>query len=110
MTETNAILPPPVRREVIVFAQQMEIILRQHEDKGGWDGCSEGWLIDRIGQELREVRRAYRAWVGFRDFKNKEEHNQLAKAFQHELIDVANFCMMAFDVLESTKDITSGGK
>lgn len=99
MTNMNEIIPPPVRGAVIVFAQQMEIVLRQHDHKGGWEGCSEGYLIDRIGIELREVRRAYKKWVEFRDFKNNTEEQKVREALRRELTDVANFCMMAFDVL-----------
>lgn len=101
----NEIMPPALRGPVIVFSQRMEIVLREHDHKGGWENCSPGLLIDRIGQELREVRRAYRHWVDFRDFQNTAEEGKLSRELQRELTDVANFCMMASDVLGNARKV-----
>lgn len=99
-----------IRPALLRFAEQMERVLQANDEKGGWDGCCPGWLVERAGQEMREVRAAYKRWVDFRDFRNGAEEERINAKLQHEVTDVANFCMMVFDVLDKAKPITSEGK
>lgn len=75
-----------IRPSVAQFACRMEQTLRKHDrTKGGqanWRRDHYGALMDRLRDELREVDREP-------DIQRKAD----------ELIDVANFCMMAVDLL-----------
>lgn len=64
----------PILRE---FAEAMEAVLRKNDYKGGWsqDMCPMGYLEDRLVQEVGEYRKS-------KDAK--------------ELVDIANFAMMAW--------------
>lgn len=92
-----------VRPALMRFAEAMERTLQANDHKDGWDRCSPGWLLGRAGKELKEARLAYRRWVEFRDFKNVAEDEKRLLDLQAEMTDVANFCMMVFDVMEETK-------
>ena len=72
-----------MRDEVVWFAQEMETNLRANDCKGGWDGCSPKWLMNRLRQETAELRRAI-------------EHGN-PEAILSEAADVANFAMMIAD-------------
>lgn len=93
----------PARPRIAVqeFACQMERNLRKHDDERGYDGWKGdgdlGFLLDRLGQELREVRTVYRkanrpstGW----DMTLKERER-----FASELADVGNFAMMLHDLV-----------
>lgn len=82
------------RKEVLAFAIAMEKVLRQNDWKHGWEADSPHALIDRIWDEIRELEVA-KVLYG----KNCGQ----ASDVQKELLDTANFCMMAWDRLESLK-------
>lgn len=70
------------RREVQMFAEDMERKLEANDDKkGGWDDCEVGWLLRRLGHEVGELRRA---------LKKRKPWRTVAG----EAADVANFAMM----------------
>ena len=77
------------RREVEEFANYMEDVLRDNDDKGGWQSMSILDIIDRMEEELHEVRTVY--------LKSKSTD---WRALKHEAADVANFCMMLADVID----------
>jgi NTP pyrophosphatase (non-canonical NTP hydrolase) len=76
-------LRPEVRR----FAEQMELKLRENDHKGGWQDEHIYWLIQRIGDEHKELIEAVL-------FKTDDVH-----AIIKECADVANFAMMVADVV-----------
>ena len=76
-------LRPEVRR----FAEQMELKLRENDHKGGWLDEHIYWLIQRIGDEHKELIEAVL-------FKTDDVH-----AIIKECADVANFAMMVADVV-----------
>ena len=76
-------LRPEVRR----FAEQMELKLRENDHKGGWNDCHIYWLVQRIGDEQKELIDAVL-------FKTDDVH-----AIIRECADVANFAMMVADVV-----------
>ena len=73
------------RKAVRDFAKEMEKRLLDNDYKGGWDDCTPAWLLKRLGEEMKELRRAVRA---------KEPTEQISE----EAADVANFAMMVADV------------
>jgi hypothetical protein len=83
----------------------MEEILKANDHKDGWDGCSPGWLLDQVGKELREARTAYRERY-LRTVVQPEAQDAI-KALQDEAVDVANFAMMLWDVLEEERQRVS---
>ncbi len=75
-----------VRSAVRAFAHAMETTLRKHDHKGGWNECDPLWLLGRLEEEVRELKRA----VG----------EKSAEAILSEATDVANFAMMVADVCQ----------
>jgi NTP pyrophosphatase (non-canonical NTP hydrolase) len=72
-----------MREAVRWFAQQMETKLREHDDRGGWHQCEQGWLLARLTDEAVELMEAIK----------KSDH----EAVISEAADVANFAMMIAD-------------
>lgn len=75
-----------IRPSVLDFARRMEVVLRKHDAKKGgqinWRQSSISDLFKRLQEEMREALLA----------KSPSDRAD-------ELIDVANFAMMAHDVL-----------
>lgn len=74
-----------LRSDLIKFVEAMEEILRLHDDQRGVDGWVDAnyqHLLDRLTEELKEVRREVR--------KGNME------GVHREIIDVANFAMMVW--------------
>jgi NTP pyrophosphatase (non-canonical NTP hydrolase) len=63
----------------------MEERLLENDYKGGGEDCTPAWLLKRLGEELKELRKALRA---------KDSPERIAC----EAADVANFAMMIADV------------
>lgn len=82
------------RKEVMAFARAMEAILRQNDWKPGWKEDSPKALVDRIWDETREMEVT---------FSNYQKSCALPEDAQKEFVDIANFCMMAWDRLEMLK-------
>ncbi len=85
-----------LRREVYEFARLMEDKLREHdEDRGvdGWKECDWGWLLDRLEEEMRELRMVF----GKIDLFNDDEYGNPRIA--SEAADIGNFAMFICDVL-----------
>lgn len=80
------------RIELRVFAKAMEKVLRENDHKPGWKHDHPRLLIDRIWDEIRELEPAVDRW---------EKRQAPLEEVQKELIDIANFCMMAWDRLEA---------
>jgi len=81
-----------IRKSVKVFAEAMELKLKENDYKGGWHDRS-GWdeenfayLLRRLKEEVVEL--------------ENSAHNS-HKEIKKECVDVANFAMMIFD--NSTK-------
>lgn len=80
------------RKEVMVFARAMEVVLRQNDWKPGWKGDLPTNLMDRIWDEMRELEVK---WA------NRINNTSSVEDVQKELVDVANFCMMTWERLEA---------
>lgn len=90
-TKEKKIVP---RKEVMAFALAMEVILRQNDWKHGWKEDLPSALVDRIWDEIREMEVA---------FSNYQKCRALPEDVQKEFVDIANFCMMAWDRIEALK-------
>ncbi|HKY40736.1 MAG TPA: hypothetical protein VJN18_32600 [Polyangiaceae bacterium] len=77
------------------FAEQMERKLRENDHKGGWDADNKYSLMNRIGQELRELRAVARKYAELHFGDTTRE--QLAERGVREAADVANMAMMVAD-------------
>ncbi len=74
-----------MRESVAKFAEHMEIVLKENDYKGGWEGndCTIEYLNWRLTQEFGEY------------FANYEHLSKTQK--RDELVDIANFCMMLWE-------------
>jgi len=72
-----------VREEVHDFAEAMEKVLKENDDKEGWEECSNLYLVQRLVEETSELLKMMDAG----------ELDDMCK----EAVDVANFAMMIFD-------------
>lgn len=69
------------------FANEMQRELNNNDHKCGWEDLSARWLLMRLDQEVRELKRAVTS----------------GKNIVSEAADVANFAMMIADIY-NTKD------
>lgn len=92
--------PVEVRDSVGSFAEEMERILRENDHKGGWGGCTNGYLLSRLIEEVAELS----GWM-----YGKGEPSDSLSIIQagKEAIDVANFAMMLRENLLKEKSHAS---
>jgi hypothetical protein len=74
------------RLEVQRFAMAMERKLRQNDHKGGWDQMSGDELLERLDEEVDELKKVLHPM-------RKRQPQLVLK----EAVDVANFCMFIAD-------------
>lgn len=86
-----------LRPEVKLFAEQMELKLRENDHKGGWEKCELPYLQKRLNEEEEELNEAiYKRWtdwgrsVGEGYFFGTLDDNEIVS----ECADIANFAMM----------------
>lgn len=93
-----------MRKEVSVFAEAMERKLQKNDDKGGWKNCEVEYLKNRMIEEVHEFLVEYEKYtIRTRMFhENLSSYNGIIRT-QDECTDVANFCMMIYDILEVKK-------
>lgn len=84
---TDAKQPQP-RPEVMRFARAMEEKLAENDHKGGWLDETFTWLLGRLEDEMRELKRAVRK-------------GEPARTVLREAADVANFAMMIAEAYEA---------
>jgi len=73
------------RWQVRAFAEEMEIVLKRNDHKGGWRESPIQYLQSRLVEEMGE----YFALIA--------EGKDKGLTAQKELLDIANFCMMLWD-------------
>lgn len=77
------------RKVVREFSDEMEKILQDNDDKGGWSESSTYYLLKRLDEEVKELKNALSSTgVGY-----LHPIDDILK----EAIDVANFAMMIWD-------------
>lgn len=82
------IMRSKTRKDVTAFAEAMESVLKEHDDRQGWENEHYDYLIDRLYDEIVELKKAIRK----RNSNSVLHDNDI----MHELVDVANFCMMLY--------------
>ena len=97
-----------LRESVKWFAEQMELVLRKNDHKGGWKNCTWEYLFDRLEEEQKElVEECYKD--GYSDvfdiFLNTN-----TEAMIKEAVDVANFAMMIADNLRENPQPKGDGE
>lgn len=75
-----------LRPEVRAFAQAIEDALRSNDAKGGWDNCSEEYLVTKLAEEVGEV-----AALVVRGTGGPSDH------IRRECADVAAMALMLWD-------------
>ncbi len=79
-----------MRKELEIFAEEMEKVLKENDDKGGWKEMSTFELLNLLAKNYDEIR------------KNGINNSGLVKKC---LIDMANLSMMAYDNIISWKSV-----
>lgn len=82
-----------IRQEVKDFAEAMEMVLKENDGKRNWKDCSREYHESRLIEETGEY---------FHLKSHDLITSDISKA-QKEIVDIANFCMMVFDKLETEK-------
>lgn len=90
-----------MRSEVSSFANAMEQKLRKRDGYGGWRHLPLNYLREKLQAEVRELEISLK-------YEPTEE-------VMNECVDVANFCMFIWDILDQGKDdrsdlVRRGGK
>jgi hypothetical protein len=78
-----------IRKAVQWFAEQMEKELKANDYKGGWDSCSEEYLLNRLKEELNELELSPIVDIDM---------------YISECADVANFAMMLADNAKNSQE------
>ncbi len=81
-----------IRQEVLNFALEMERVLKDNDDKDGWDDMEVNSIIKRIHEEVAELQEYLTLYNHPQDDRNKVREMQLEQMY-HEAIDITNFCM-----------------
>lgn len=118
-----------VRPEIADFSYLMESVLKENDNKGGWNNCSPSYLLGRLIEEVGELVASMASTNGFAGmliynqlitlarYIRSDSHNELGLVFNCpdellqygrsqpilEAADVANFAMMIADLAQ--KDI-----
>jgi NTP pyrophosphatase (non-canonical NTP hydrolase) len=102
-----------LRPTLLAFAQEMERVLRANDYKGGWQTCQLPWLLSRLCEEAAELVEAFTGTSGEQKRMFAAHHLRCAAreladcpplmpkrnaGVAWEAADVANFCMMIWDV------------
>ena len=89
-----------LRPEVRVFARAMEQKLRENEHKGGWQDETADWLLERLEEEVKELKAAAVRPLSASDLLDwNKRHAEYQTKVLREAADVANFAMMVCDQL-----------
>ena len=80
------------REELQWFSQKMERELRENDHKGGWQGCSDWFLFQRLLEEAGELAAV---------LSGAREGNAISEA-----ADIANFAMMIADNIRRASMLT----
>lgn len=97
-----------VRPEVLWFACEMEKRLEANDHKGGWEGCTDHYLLAKVEEETGELTDAIQAvaddiaykMMSFGESGDREGTAGLVaflEAVIREAADLANFAMMIAD-------------
>jgi hypothetical protein len=90
------------RDPIIRFARIMETKLRENDSRrDGWDDCDPIWLFERAEEEMLELKKEITMYMNHSSLSPK--WLSIKERMQREAADVANFCMMISDNMESLR-------
>jgi hypothetical protein len=89
------------REPILRFSRIMEIKLREHDDRDGWEDCDPVWLFKRAEGEMKELKKEITMYMNHSSLSPK--WLSIKERVQREAADVANFCMMVSDNMESLR-------
>jgi len=89
--EQNNIYRAQIRPEVAKFAIEMETVLRENDNKTGWDKLSVTSLFHHIKDEFDELEEAYLMYI--HPATGAKRTRDAIQNMRREAIDMANFCM-----------------
>lgn len=95
-------VPINVRGQVAYFAQLMELVLRDNDNKPGWSKCTPLWLHAKLTEEIGELGKLLTGLYHPTDsqpYQMSEEQCQKVRLAMKEAIDIGNVAMMLADVL-----------
>lgn len=93
------------RTEVNKFAEAMEVELKENDYKGGWKECSLDFLINKLEEEVNELKNMAKQYDYVRhkkllpNYEQAMEHNR--KCLLSEAADVGNIAMMIADIYDA---------
>lgn len=87
------------RAEVLWFAEQMELKLRENDHKVGWLGIGMEYALRRMRQEMAELEQAIAEFSRRNDDGTTKSNVQIAEAC-NRIVRVANFAMVIADELK----------
>jgi hypothetical protein len=78
----------------------METKLRENDGiRDGWEECDPVWLFERAEEEMKELKNEIQMYMNHSSLSPK--WLSIKERVQREAADVANFCMMISDNIES---------
>jgi len=80
-----------MREEVKQFAEEMEKILLENDFKGGWENCEISYLYCLLYAKIEK----------FKSLMENELYEDFKKDIQRKTIDIANYCMMIHERLNT---------
>jgi len=90
------------RDSVLRFSRIMETKLREKDDiRDGWEDCDPIWLFERAEKEMKELKDEIQMYMNHSSLSPK--WLTIKERVQREAADVANFCMMISDNMESLR-------
>lgn len=94
-------VPLKVRGQVAYFAGLMEMVLRENDNKGGWDECHPLWLSAKLAEEVGELGKVLTAIYHPEGtpYCEATEIREAKLSAIREAIDIANVAMMLADRL-----------
>lgn len=101
VTEIRSLREEAMRPEVRKFAKAMEAVLEENDYKGGWEEETIDYLYEKLQEEIKEVYLEARKFDYFGGMPDEIKGDTADLC--HELVDVANVCMMLRARLEETK-------
>ena len=88
-----------MREEVKKFAEEMEKVLHENDNKGGWKDCNITYLYNSLNTEIEGLKYLIESKLIDKIDQFNSVQNY-AKNIQKELIDIANYCMMIHERLD----------
>ena len=95
--------PTLPRDAVLRFSRIMETKLCEKDSiRDGWEDCDPVWLFERAEDEMGELKKEIAAYMNHSSLSPK--WLTIKERVQREAADVANFCMMISDNMDSPRN------